>query len=505
MKRKKKETSGSVPGHPVGPLQRGAPKPPEYPLSGRRRSLVPRMANGDQSQVSADRENAQVRTAVKETLTLSRKHAAGAEQAIEQWGRVHANLDPRDQSRRDLTKWYAGKTVLQILTDSLALRRNQLGEHHLATKRARNKLEAFLSLSEEQQEQVERDAKVRQKQKKMHKTHEEGRVGMAYELTAREKEARSHAAILSTLRQVIKAKRALWGKKITSVKKLFHLIDTDDSRTVDMVEFVHALTRLGLGLSEDAVLRLGKALDTDGGGTIDYQEFNMWMETGKVPQAGAYDQKAFSDKRREHGGEHGQGLADDVMETVAEVQADEEIQRNKEKLELERKAKENRRKALLQKQARQRLFVQPYADLLTSWLRDEVNTGGYASTPRMLDQMFSAATACSNKDAEDQNNRSPRSRNPEQSEGLRLHSEQPRNMEEDALNSRSDVVIEGALLQMVLEGANAEALRGTTLCDDHSGNEIAAKSTPFVAVSVSGAIGANTEDPPPHCGKTGRC
>ncbi len=460
-KRQERAASSAAAAQMLGPLQRGAPKPPEYPLVGRR-GRPPRMADGGQSQVSAERAKAELRMAVKETAALSRRQASKAQEAMQQWSRIRDNLDPSDQSDSDLLKWqkagvHAGKTMLQLLTDSLAMRRDSLGENHPATRRARDKLEAYMSLSLEQREQAEKDAKERRRQKKMDKGFTEGRVGMAYELTGDEKEARSHAAILNTLRQVIKAKRTLGGKKITSARKLFYLIDTDGSMTVDMIEFTVALTRLGLGLSEDAVRRLGKALDTDGGGTIDFEEFELWMKTGKVPRAGEYDNAVFSSKRREIGGKHGQGLAEKAIEAVAEFQAEEERRYKQKRVEQERKAKEDKRKALLQQEARQWLFAQPYAELLTSWLRDEVNSGGYASTPRMINQMFSAATACSKHD----NGTGLNEQNREERHRLRLRNESRKMNDENALDIRSDVVIEGALLQMVLQGTSTEALSAT--------------------------------------------
>eukprot|EP01043_Picozoa_sp_COSAG02_P030496 COSAG02_NODE_1948_length_10297_cov_13.589429_4_plen_545_part_00 len=466
-RRKERIASSAAAAQMLGPLQRGAPEPPEYPLTGRRRGRAPRMADGGQPQVAAAREKAELRTVVKETAALSRRYAAKAQDAMEHWSRIRDNLDPSDQSDRDVLKWqkagvHAGKNMLQLLTDSLAMRRASLGEHHPATRRARDKLDSYMSLSLEQREQAEKDARERRRQKKIDKGFTEGRVGMAYELTAEEKEARSHSAILSTLRQVIKAKRTLGGEKITSVRKLFHLIDTDDSMTVDMIEFTVALTRLGLGLSEDAVRRLGKALDTDGGGTIDFEEFELWMKTGEVPRAGEYNQTAFSGKRREKGGEHGQGVADSAIEAVAEFQAEEERRRKQERVEQERTAKEDKRKALLQNEARKRLLVQPYAEVLTSWLRDEVNSGGYASTPRMINQMLSAATArskCDHGARADEQKRDGR-------QSLRRRNEPRKTNDEDRLGICSDVVIEGALLQMVLQGANTEALSATNTPGD---------------------------------------
>ena len=459
--KRKERIAGSV-SSALGPLQRGAPKPPEYPLLGRR-ARVPRMVGGGSSYATAQREQAEMRVAVTQSARQSRKQAADALQAIEKWGRIRDSLDPSEQSDRDLLKFqaaglHAGKTMVQILTDSLATRRASLGENHSATKRAREKLETYLSLSLEQREQAERDAKERRRQKKLDKGFNQGRVGVAYELTAQEKEARSHAAILSTLRQVIKAKRTLGGKKITSVKRLFQLIDTDDSMTVDMIEFEEGLNRLGLGLSEAAVRGLGKALDTDGGGTIDFAEFETWMKTGEVPRAGEYDRGAFSSTRRERGGEHGQGLADSAIEAVAAFQAEEDMKRKQERVNQERKEKEDRRKALLQEEARQRLFAQPYADMLTSWLRDEVNSGGYASTPRMLNHMFSAATARSKlENCASTDDSSVRARKREERAGLLFRSVSCKT-DGDGLGCCSDVVIEGALLQMVLQGAHTEAL-----------------------------------------------
>eukprot|EP01046_Picozoa_sp_COSAG06_P059038 COSAG06_NODE_12074_length_1426_cov_6.443105_2_plen_182_part_01 len=182
------------------------------------------MADGGEAHVSAEKEKARLRVAVKETASRSRHHVHAAGQAMEKWSRITETLDPTDshagKSEHELLKYqkhgvHAGKTMLQILTDSLAMRREKLGEHHPATKLASRKLQAHLSMSVEQQEKAEVDKKERRKQKRMDKGFTEGRVGMAYELTAEEKESRSHMAILNTLRQVIKAKRSLGGKKIT--------------------------------------------------------------------------------------------------------------------------------------------------------------------------------------------------------------------------------------------------------------------------------------------------
>ena len=85
-------------------LTDGAPKPPEYPLLGRR-ARVPRMVGGGSSYATAQREQAEMRVAVTQSARQSRKQAADALQAIEKWGRIRDNLDPSEQSDRDLLKF----------------------------------------------------------------------------------------------------------------------------------------------------------------------------------------------------------------------------------------------------------------------------------------------------------------------------------------------------------------------------------------------------------------
>ena len=113
-----------------------------------------------------------------------------------------------------------------------------------------------------------------------------------------------------------------------------------------------------------------------------------------------------------------------------------------------------------EQEAQKRLFHLPLAGLLTAWLRDEVSTGGYAGTPVMLDRMYAAAAhrqhVGMDADPDDAVAEKSREQKREDRARPRLRGE---NVAEDGVVSESDrlgrcsaVVIEGALLQMVLEG-----------------------------------------------------
>ena len=56
-------------------------------------------------------------------------------------------------------------------------------------------------------------------------------------------------------------------------RQAFQLMDKDGDGTLDEAEFMQAMTRLGVGLSENQLSKVMRAIDTDGEGSIDYNEF----------------------------------------------------------------------------------------------------------------------------------------------------------------------------------------------------------------------------------------
>ena len=84
---------------------------------------------------------------------------------------------------------------------------------------------------------------------------------------------------------VLKMEKELSALNITDesgVRDLFHKYDADGSGELDITEvalFVTAL-RGGLGVKQSEVRAALNAIDEDGNGTVDEQEFvNWWMDT----------------------------------------------------------------------------------------------------------------------------------------------------------------------------------------------------------------------------------
>ena len=72
-------------------------------------------------------------------------------------------------------------------------------------------------------------------------------------LTAEEKLERQTKAIGKIIRGAIKSKRSLGGKAVKNIAGVFKAIDKDGSGNLDYDEFAMAMNRLGLGLTEEQV------------------------------------------------------------------------------------------------------------------------------------------------------------------------------------------------------------------------------------------------------------
>ena len=71
----------------------------------------------------------------------------------------------------------------------------------------------------------------------------------------------------------IRSKRSLGGKKLKDIKSVFQAIDKDGSGDLDHQEFTLAMDRLGLGLSQDQITQCIEVLDKDNDGEVSYDEF----------------------------------------------------------------------------------------------------------------------------------------------------------------------------------------------------------------------------------------
>ncbi len=83
----------------------------------------------------------------------------------------------------------------------------------------------------------------------------------------------ARSQISAALRDAIKAKRSLYGFRLTSLSETFRIIDADGNGGITGDELAVALKRLGHGLPADQVRDLVRAADTDRDGSIDCDEF----------------------------------------------------------------------------------------------------------------------------------------------------------------------------------------------------------------------------------------
>ena len=77
--------------------------------------------------------------------------------------------------------------------------------------------------------------------------------GIKLVLTKEQKLARQTKQIGKIIRDAIHAKRSLGGKAMKNIEGVFKAIDKDGSGNLDYDEFAMAMNRLGLGLTEEQV------------------------------------------------------------------------------------------------------------------------------------------------------------------------------------------------------------------------------------------------------------
>ena len=82
------------------------------------------------------------------------------------------------------------------------------------------------------------------------------------------------------MRDAIRNNRSLGGKAMKNIEGVFKAIDKDGSGDLDHDEFRVAMDRLGLGLTNDQIVQCIEVLDKDGDGEVSYAEF---MELVKAP------------------------------------------------------------------------------------------------------------------------------------------------------------------------------------------------------------------------------
>ena len=120
-------------------------------------------------------------------------------------------------------------------------------------------------------------------------------------LTAEQKLERQTKQIGQVVRNAIKSNRSLGGKSMKSIEGVFKAIDKDGSGDLDHDEFKMAMDRLGLGLSNDQIVQCIEVLDKDGDGEVSLEEFMALIndERGKVRTGETEKEKEEKRKAKE--------------------------------------------------------------------------------------------------------------------------------------------------------------------------------------------------------------
>eukprot|EP00656_Telonema_subtile_P042819 TRINITY_DN4872_c0_g1_i4.p1 TRINITY_DN4872_c0_g1~~TRINITY_DN4872_c0_g1_i4.p1 ORF type:complete len:331 (+),score=98.80 TRINITY_DN4872_c0_g1_i4:79-1071(+) len=84
--------------------------------------------------------------------------------------------------------------------------------------------------------------------------------------------------LVSAMHAAMRSGRKLFGQTIHSLEGFYKMVDTDGDGRVSMQELSAALRRLGLGLRGSQIDDLMAYFDEDGGGDIDFHEFETLLE-----------------------------------------------------------------------------------------------------------------------------------------------------------------------------------------------------------------------------------
>ena len=111
--------------------------------------------------------------------------------------------------------------------------------------------------------------------------------GETFRLTAEERIQRQSDKISNVINQLIRGRRQLYGTMMRDAESAFKAIDRDGSGALDYNEFSLAMNRLGLGLREDQCMELALVMDADGDGEIDCVEFVSALQAAEKRTADA--------------------------------------------------------------------------------------------------------------------------------------------------------------------------------------------------------------------------
>eukprot|EP01052_Picozoa_sp_SAG31_P035031 SAG31_NODE_4172_length_3511_cov_1.676143_4_plen_134_part_00 len=91
----------------------------------------------------------------------------------------------------------------------------------------------------------------------------------SFRLNSDQRLAQQKVNVIKNLKQAVAANRQLYGESLGNMDDIFRAMDKDGGGTVDTFEFRDGMARLGLGLSEVQIQEMIEAFDEDGNGEIE--------------------------------------------------------------------------------------------------------------------------------------------------------------------------------------------------------------------------------------------
>ena len=102
----------------------------------------------------------------------------------------------------------------------------------------------------------------------------------SYHLSGEEKQQREVSNVFRVIRQEMGADRSLFGQKLGDAAHTFQTLDRDGNGVLSRAEFAEGLKRLDFGLTSAQQEEVLNAVDADGSGTVEWNEFMSRLQDG---------------------------------------------------------------------------------------------------------------------------------------------------------------------------------------------------------------------------------
>jgi hypothetical protein len=100
-----------------------------------------------------------------------------------------------------------------------------------------------------------------------------------FRMNYNQKQAQQKINVIKMLKGAVRSKRQMYGQSLSEMGDIFKAVDKDGGGTIDITEFRDGINRLGFGLSEPQIQEMIAVFDEDGNGEIEYKEFMDLVNT----------------------------------------------------------------------------------------------------------------------------------------------------------------------------------------------------------------------------------